>query len=279
MTSSHFIEASNKLMSRGGTPTFASKYDQRLHFAMYVPRDLDLTEPAPLVVIQHGTARTGMRYRDELRPFADKHRAILLAPTFPAGIIDPYDLHNYKFIEYEGIRFDHALLSMVDEVAERYSIHQDKFYLHGFSGGGQFAHRFLYLHPERLAAVSIGAPGRITELDDDKQWWLGTRGFAEKFGAAPDIEAIRKVGVHMVVGGDDITTGEINNPGDTNWMDGAELTGSTRIERLQTLQRNYEHHGIRTQLDIVPGVGHMGSGVLPAVEAFFSKQIDAGAHL
>ncbi|MCY1461449.1 hypothetical protein D9M71_791100 [compost metagenome] len=62
-------------------------------------------------------------------------------------------------------------------------------------------------------------------------------------------------------------------------MDGAELTGNTRIERLQTLQRNYERHGIRTELDIVPGVGHVGSGVLPAVEAFFSRQIEAGAHL
>src|SRR5690606_1815600 len=111
----------------------------------------------------------------------------------PAGIIDPHDLHNYKFIEYEGIRFDLALLSMVEEVSERYNVHSDRFYLHGFSGGGQFAHRFLYLHPERLAAVSIGAPGRITELDDSKKWWLGTGGMAERFGIEISIDAIREV--------------------------------------------------------------------------------------
>ena len=278
MTTSHFEEASNKLMSRGGTPTFASKFDQRLHFAMYVPRELDLTDPAPLVVIQHGTGRTGMRYRDQMRDWADEHGAILLIPTFPAGIIDEYDLHNFKFIEYKGIRFDHALLSMVDEVAERYNVYKDKFYLHGFSGGGQFVHRFLYLHPERLAAVSIGAPGRLTELDDTKEWWIGTKGFAEKFGHAPDIDAIRNVPVHMVVGADDVTTAEINNPGESNWMDGVELQGDTRVARLETLKRNYESHGIDVEMDIVPGVAHMGSGVLPAVEAYFSKQIKAGAH-
>jgi len=271
MTSAHFAEASNQLMSRGGTPTFASKFDQRLSFTMYVPRTLDLTDPAPLIVLQHGTARTALRYRDSMRPFADEHGAIILAPTFPAGLVDPYDLHNYKFIEYEGIRFDLALLSMIDEVAERYNIQKNKIYLHGYSGGGQFVHRFLYLHPERLAAVSIGAPGRITELDDTKKWWLGTQGMKEKFGIEPDIDAIRQVPVHMVVGGEDTSTNEINNPGESNWMDGAELTGNTRIERLQTLQRNYEGHGISTKLDIVPGVAHDGTAVLPVVGEFFAN--------
>lgn len=279
MTTHPFADASSKSLERGGTPTFASRFDQRLHYSMYVPRDLDLSSPAPLVAVQHGTARTALRYRDALRPFADANGAVILAPLFPAGIIDPYDLHNYKFIEYEGIRFDHALLSMVDEVAERYNVSTEKFYLHGFSGGGQFAHRFFYLHPDRLAAISIGAPGRITELDDAKQWWLGTGGWEEKFGRSIDIDAIRSTPVHMVVGGDDVATAEINNPGDSNWMDGAELTGQTRIERLRTLHANYVSHGIVAELDIVPGVGHNGTLVLPAVERFFAPHIAAGAHL
>lgn len=274
-----FADASSKSLQRGGTPTFASRFDQRLHYSMYVPRNLDLSTPAPLVVVQHGTARTALRYRDALRPFADEHGVIIVAPMFPAGIIDPYDLHNYKFIEYQGIRFDHALLSMIEEVAERYNVVTDKFYLHGFSGGGQFAHRFFYLHPERLAAVSIGAPGRITELDDAKQWWLGTAGWEEKFGQPIDIDAIRRTPVHMVVGGDDVSTAEINNPGDSNWMDGTELTGTTRIDRLRTLHANYASHGIDAVLDIVPGVAHDGTRVLPAVERFFAAHIAAGAHL
>jgi hypothetical protein len=75
----------------------------------------------------------------------------------------------------------------------------------------------------------------------------------------------------MVVGGDDTEIWEINNPGDSNWMDGVELTGDTRVERLRTLERNFAAHGIAVRLDIVPGVAHSGLGVRPAVEAFFAE--------
>lgn len=257
---------------RGSVPITASQFDQRLSYCVYVPRDLDI-EDAPLVVAQHGTARTAAKYRDALKPFADANRAVVLAPLFPAGLLDPHDLHNFKFIDYGGIRFDNALLAIVDEVADRFPVSADRFYLHGFSGGGQFAHRFFYLHPERLAAVSIGAPGRITRLDDTLPWWLGTQDFEKRFGRPVDIEAMRRVPVQMVVGADDVETWEINNPGESNWMDGVEETGSTRIERLRTLARDFTAHGIDVQLDIVPDVAHRGSLILPTVEPFFAELI------
>lgn len=257
---------------RGGTPFFASQYDQRLHYSLYIPRSLG-DRAAPLVVVQHGTARTAARYRDALRAFADTNGVVVLVPLFPAGLMDPDDLHNFKFIEYRGIRFDRALLAIIDEVAERFPVSAERFYLHGFSGGGQFVHRFYYLHPHRLAGVSIGAPGRITELDDALPWWLGTGGMEERFGVSVDREALRRVPVHMVVGADDTETWEINNPGESNWMDGAEKTGSTRVERLRTLERSLTSEGISVRFDLVPDVGHRGTLVLPAVEAFFAELI------
>lgn len=51
----------------------------------------------------------------------------------------------------------------------------------GFSGGGQFAHRFLYLQLERLHAVSTGAPGRITMLDENWKWPAGIKDVFEVF--------------------------------------------------------------------------------------------------
>jgi pimeloyl-ACP methyl ester carboxylesterase len=148
-----------------------------------------------------------------------------------------------------------------------------KFLMYGFSGGGQFAHRFLYLHPDRLAAISIGAPGRITQLDDTLPWWLGTQGMAEIFGAAPDIEAIRNVSIQMVVGANDVETWEINNPGDSNWMDGVELTGDTRIERLRTLERSFRAHGLDVEFDVVPDAAHSGLAVRSAVDAFLARSL------
>ncbi|MFC0106314.1 hypothetical protein [Kibdelosporangium aridum] len=123
------------LYTHGSTPLFASQVDQRLHYCLHVPRELP-DSPAPLVVIQHGTGRTAQKYRTAMRDFAEEHKVVVLAPLFPAGLIDPDDVHNFKFIEYRGIRFDLMLLAIIDEVAARYPVAADRFYLHGFSGGG-----------------------------------------------------------------------------------------------------------------------------------------------
>jgi poly(3-hydroxybutyrate) depolymerase len=257
---------------RGKTPVFASQYDQRFSYCLYVPAELGPGK-VPLVVVQHGTERNFLLYRDHFASFADEHGVVVLAPLFPAGIIDPDDLHNFKFIAYHGIRYDEVLLAMVAEVAARYPVDAEFFYLHGFSGGGQFAHRFFYLHPDRLAGVSIGAPGRITQLDDSLPWWLGTKDFEERFGRRIDLDALRRVPVLMVVGDQDVDTWEINNPGESNWLAGAEQTGETRIERLRTLRRDFVNHGIDVRFVLVPDVAHRGSLTLAPVRDFFAELI------
>jgi hypothetical protein len=79
----------------------------------------------------------------------------------------------------------------------------------------------------------------------------------------------------MVVGALDTETWEINNPGDSNWLDGADAVGKTRIERLSSLRRNFEENGIPVEFEIVPDVGHRGSLVRPAVKRFFSSVLGA----
>lgn len=125
--------------------------------------------------------------------------------------------------------------------------------------------------PDRLCGVSIGAPGRVTLIDPDREWWLGTKGFEQRFGATLRLADIRKVPVHMVVGAEDTETWEINNPGDSNWMDGADAVGRTRVERITALRDNYTELGIDVTLDIVLGVGHRGMGVLDAVRRFAER--------
>ena len=258
----------------GPTPHIASARDPRFSYLMYVPERRE-GDPAryPLIVVQHGTGRTAEVYRDAFAPFAEKHRAVVLAPLFPAGIDDPDDLHNFKFIEYHGIRFDLLLLEMIEEAARRVPLHTEKFLLHGFSGGGQFTHRFLYLHPERLHAASVGAPGRMTLLDGTTRWWLGTADLEDRFGIKADPARIAQVSLQLVVGELDTEGWEINNPGDSNWLPGLEEQGATRIERLRTLQRNWAEHGITARLDLVPGVGHEGDRVLGPVMEFFGETL------
>ncbi|ROO86741.1 esterase/PHB depolymerase [Actinocorallia herbida] len=249
----------------GRTPSFACRADQRFSYALQVPsRYRDDGPPLPLLVVVHGTRRRTDASLDALTGFAEERGWAVLTPLFPAGIGDPDDLHNYKFIEYAGIRFDLVLLAILDDVAARWNIDVSHFALHGFSGGGQFAHRFLFLHPQRLSAVSIGAPGRVTLPDPSVGWWRGVGDLPARFGVdwAPGLVA--GVPVQLVIGADDDGAAQLA-------VVEPDGNGSTRQERLHALAEALRALGSRPHLDLVPGVAHEGLKVLPAVRAFLDR--------
>lgn len=261
----------------GATPFHACAADQRFTYCLFVPEDYDArgTDVYRLVVAVHGTNRPASEYRHQFAQFAREHRAIVLAPLFPAGIGRRGELHDYKFIESDGVRFDLVLLAMVDEVAEKYRVDANGLLLHGFSGGAHFAHRFFYLHPQRLAAVSIGAPGMVTLLDRDSPWWVGVRDLEERFGTPVALDAMRRVPAQVVIGSQDTETWEITlAPGDNRWMPGANDAGLNRLERIASLRDSLRRAGIEVRHDVVDGVAHDGFALLPAVRDFFSDVIE-----
>lgn len=275
MTEQHPGKIRLRSSERRTTAQFACAMDQRFSYCMYVPEsyDEDAHDLWPLVVVVHGTLRTAQSFRDKFAEFAEAHRVIVLAPLFPAGIDDPSDENNYKFIEYHGIRFDRILLSMIGQVAQRFRVQTQRFLMFGFSGGGQFVHRFLYLHPDRLLAVSIGAPGLITVLDSARPWWVGTQGFKAMFGVEPDIEAMKAVRVHMIIGDADISTDIQVEPTSSLYMPGANESGTTRIERLRTLAASFERAGIPVRFELAPGVKHeaLRPELIGPVQSFFGE--------
>lgn len=260
----------------GKTSLYASQYDQRFSYCLYVPHSYaeDDDRTYQLVVAVHGTARMVELSRDLYVDFCDANDCIVLAPLFPCGIEEPGELSNYKFIEYNGIRYDQVLLAMIDEISAVWRVDTERFLLQGFSGGGHFTHRFLYLHPERLLGISIGAPGVVTLLDTDYPWWVGVGDVEERFGRALDVEAMRQVAVHLVVGRDDTDTWEIDiKPGDRLYQPGAELQGKNRNDRARSLRASLEQAGIAVQHDIVPGVRHELVPLMPAVRSFFGDVV------
>lgn len=278
MTFETNVKEAQRFYYTGATTMFTSQRHERFSYCLYVPTVHERTErQLPLIVIMHGTARTAMEYRDAFADFAERYGAVVLAPLFPASLSDPEELHHFKFLDSGGTRWDQVLLDIVDEVAEAFRVERGRFLLHGFSGGGQFAHRFFYLHPDRLAAVSVGAPGRVTLLDTAQPWWLGVEDIGARFGIPLDVPAMTRVPVQMVVGAEDTETWEINNVGDPNWLPGAERAGATRIERLASLRDSFTEAGISVRFDLVPGVAHDGPRVLPVVQDFFAAVL-TGRH-
>jgi len=266
-------ERARLLYGRGPTVVYACRKDPRFSYCLYIPPSFD-ADPAghTLIVAVHGTGRTMTTYRDGFAPFARYNKCVVLAPLFPVGVLGDDYADGFKYLREGDIRYDHVLLAMIEEAGARLGTVFGPFMLFGFSGGGHFAHRFFYLHPTRLRAVSIGAPGAVTLIDDRHDFWVGTRDFAELFGVQLDLPAMRRVAVQLVVGAADIETWEIHyQPGSRNYMPGINDTGATRVERNTALKRNLEAHGIAVRQDIVPNVPHDGIKVLPNVQDFFAE--------
>ncbi|GFN18200.1 hypothetical protein AtubIFM56815_004317 [Aspergillus tubingensis] len=245
----------------------------------------------PLLVNIHGTSRNNS-IRPEQASFAESTPCAILSPLFPANIDGPNDLDSYKVLRSATLRSDLALLAILDEVATVWpGIDTEKVFLAGFSGGGQFAHRFLYVHPERLAAVSVGAPGKVTMLDEQLAWPSGIANFQEVFGKTLDKDVMRNVHIQLVIGSEDVKVhggkefwdwakkvmaqrmaaekaSEKNSGKEKMGKREVVMMDQGRSQSLQQLQSSWQADGIEAQLDLVDGVAHSSVGVQECVLSY-----------
>ena len=121
--------------------------------------------------------------------------------------------------------------------------------------------RFLLAHPERLQAVSIGAPGRPTFINPDEDYFWGTRDFKKYFGHDVNTEELKKIPVLITVG-----------EKDTKYI-GESVYGNNRVERMKSLKKNLEENGVKVELQIIPGFAHEGGEKerVQAAQKFFEK--------
>lgn len=259
----------------GQTAIFASTIDPRLHMLLYVPPTAADGRKLELLVAVHGTGRTSaIDFRDGFAEFGLYNDCAILCPIFPMNVLGDGARSGYKYLIEGDIHYDEVVLSMVAEMGAKYQQDWSRFAMFGFSGGGHFAHRFAILHPEKLWAASIGAPGSVTLLDPDRDWWVGIRNLPELFGKPFDAAALAKVPVHMVVGAADLETWEITHArGSKYWMEGANDAGKTRGDRLRTLARSFQAAGVAVQLDEVAGVAHDRMSVLGHVKRFLTQTL------
>lgn len=259
----------------GQTVIFASRVDPRLHMVLYVPPTAADGRKLDLLVAVHGTGRTSaIDFRDGFAEFALYHDCAVLCPIFPVNLFGDENRSGYKYLEEGDIRYDHVVLGMVEEMAEKYDQDWSSFAMFGFSGGGQFTHRFAILHPEKLWAASIGAPGSVTLLDPDKDWWVGVRDLADRFGKPFQPDILAKVPVQVIVGKADLEQWEITHrPGGKYYMEGANEAGQTRPDRAEALAKSFADAGVSVVFDVVPGVSHDRMKVLGHVKTFLAKVI------
>lgn len=144
----------------GHIPYKALTSDPRISYSLYIPPthyNPDPSKPSnkkpkiPFLIFIHGTRRDIFPIYTSLKTFAEETPCAVLAPLFPMGIEGPNDLDSYKVLRSGSgtLRADEALLDMIQEVGERWvGVETEKVFLMGFSGGGQFVHRYVRYHRE-----------------------------------------------------------------------------------------------------------------------------------
>ncbi|KAJ6485733.1 poly hydrolase [Mycena sanguinolenta] len=283
------LDNTTRRMLSGMTPFFACTRDPRFSFAMYIPSSPSASPPArrsndtalPLLVLIHGVRRDTHVLLSGMQSFADTHRVALMAPLFPAGAGDPraLDVHNYKAVAYrppggdEVIRFDEILLAMVAQAARTWRLGDgERFWIHGFSGGGQFVHRFVLLHPARVRGASVGAPAAVVHLprpgenakekEKEEKWPKGLRDVQAVFGRGVDWDEVRKVKLLVVVGDRDTDPSGIGKD---------EVAGRNRLERAKYLHAALVARGAAAELIVVEGMAHSEAKCLPVTEQWLRR--------
>ena len=176
--------------------------------------------------------------------FATAHRCVVLAPRF--------DFHDgfQRLGLGTAVRHDLRLLDMVDDVARSQLVETRRFRLFGYSAGGQFAHRFMYLHRERLGAVAIGRAGTVTVPSLSYSSPAGVANLEAVAGKGCDLSDRLWPRILLFVGDRDVTSENVNQS--EEWR----RFGLTRLERTRALHAAFQAVAIEHEYVEVPGMTH-----------------------
>jgi len=116
---------------------------RRQPYTVYVPPALDLSRPAPLMILLHGS---GGDYRN------------IIADEFAGQRFDKFSMlianaGAFKHQEYRHMAFD-DVERIIEDMCKKYHVNRDRIYLQGISLGGRGALEMAALRPDLFAAVS-----------------------------------------------------------------------------------------------------------------------------
>ncbi len=122
-------------------------------YYLYVPSTLKAPAPAPLIVMLHGSNRTGVTLVEKWKDYAKKEGIILAGPdaTNLSGWGSPQDGPDF-------------LRDLVEELKSKLPVNPRRVYLFGHSAGGSFALQMSLMESQYFAATAIHA-GALTPDD------------------------------------------------------------------------------------------------------------------
>ncbi|MDH3207668.1 MAG: hypothetical protein OEO79_13785 [Gemmatimonadota bacterium] len=224
-----------------------------LHFRLFVPTRIRPNRPVFVAV--HGISRNADEQAHFWGPLAERHGLVVVAPHF--GADDFPDYQRLGRMGY-GPRADLALLRAIGEVRSSLAIHSQRLLMFGYSGGGQFTHRFAMAYPKAVRAAVVAAAGWYTFPEPDTRYPLGLRVGRRLPGVHLQERALLRVPILTIVGGGDTER-------DASLRQSPRLDrhqGHNRVERalrwVAAMREAAARQGLsaRIELQTIPATGH-----------------------
>ncbi len=220
---------------------------------LYLPRRTSARPP--LFISVHGIARNAAEHAFRFAAEAERHGIVLMAPLFARPGFRRYQQFG---LGGSGQRADRALAEAIAEVARLTGADAAQVYLFGFSGGGQFVHRYAMANPDTIARVAVGAAGWYSLPDPEVAFPLGIGPCPGLDDLSFDPERFLRLPFDVLVGErDTIIDHRLNQAPEIN-----ALQGRTRLERaerwVEAMTRAARERSIAPDIQLVrlPGVGH-----------------------
>ena len=227
--------------------------DSALRYYIYVPQKCN--EHCSQFVSVHGVSRNAREHAEMFAQLAEKYGVVLVAPVFSRRYFG-----DYQRLGREGCgrRADYAMQLITREVESLTGANSSKISLFGFSGGGQFAHRYTMAHPDHVQRLVIGAAGWYTYPEASCKYPYGTAPTSRLQGVRFNVKMFLQVPACVLVGQWDIKY----DPGLNQSARIQRQQGTTRLERgrrwIDTMNRAAMAHGMDTsyEFSMLPGVDH-----------------------
>lgn len=116
-------------------------------YVLYTPKNLDATQPQPLIVYLHGAVSAPKLQIDPMGA-AQRSPMVKLADEGGYYLLFPYGQKGLSWFENAGVAM---VLAEIEAVKQKVNINQDKVFLSGFSDGGSGAFYFAATKSEPFA--------------------------------------------------------------------------------------------------------------------------------